>query len=131
MQLDVKSQNSFNVGVKLIGLREYTQSIHCLYYSVVQKMKYSLKHAKDNPLDYPQQEEKRRLFSTSTHDWLFSEVMKRFASYKDRARFSNDFKFLKDERVAADYDEKSFSQEQSADCRDKAESLLVKLRYIV
>lgn len=131
MQLDIKSQNSYNVGVRLIGLREYTQSIHCLYYSVIQKMKYSLKHAKSNPMDYKQQEDKRNLNSCSTHEWLLSEVINRFKDYKEGARFSNDFRSLKEERVAADYDERSFTLDESADCRERADRLLAKLRYLV
>lgn len=129
VEMNVKSDDSFDAGVELINKKFYTQSIHCLYYSVLQLMMYKLAVAKDHPLSYEQQKAKKALFSSSTHDWLFSEIRGRFSG-RVRNVFQEDFHFLKQQRIDADYERRVFTDEDSLKCRELSERLRAKLRYI-
>lgn len=124
-----KSVRSFEAGNKLIACKLYTQSIHCFYYSVLQMMMHRLSVCSDRPLDLNQQKEKARIFNTSTHDWLFSEIRNKL-NRSGRVIFSETFRNLKTCRIEADYGERSFDQEESVECKENAEKLIAKLRDI-
>ena len=127
--MDVKSARSFEAGNKLVANKLYTTSIHCFYYSVLQMMMFKLTKCKDNAMTYEEQKEKIRLFNSSTHDWLFSEIRNKLKK-KSRVVFIEDFKDLRNDRVGADYNLRAFSMIESVGCRQKAENLLAKLREI-
>ncbi len=130
IELDDKSQNSYDAGVKLMSWCFYTSSVHCFYYSVLQLMKYKLANLSRGALSYQQQEEKVKLYSASTHEWLFLEIRNRFGRGINKDNFVNDFQFLKKARLQADYGKRSFNQDQSADCRSVADRLIANLNNI-
>lgn len=123
--MDIKSTQTFDAGQTLVSDGFYTQSIHCFYYSVLQMMKYKL--AKCAFIPYDKQDEKKSLYNKSTHDWLLSEIAPRLKG-RNRVVFSEDFRLLRKFRVDADYYQRVFNQEESADCSLMAQRLLAKLR---
>lgn len=129
MEMDVKSQNSLEAGQKLINLKLFTPSIHCMYYAVLQMMKYCLAHLKVNPVDYDRQDFLQERNNKASHRWLFDEICPKLNG-RDKNIFSDDFVFLKKCRVHADYRLKSFNAEESAGCRDIAVRLISKLKKL-
>lgn len=128
IEMNVKSDNSYKAGIELINKKFYTQSIHCLYYSVLQLMMYKLAMAKEHPLSYQEQEAKRILYRSSTHDWLYGEIRNRL-SRRVRDSFQSDFHFLKQRRVEADYEKRLFSADDSLECRAVSERMRANMRY--
>lgn len=129
MEMNVKSQHYLEAGQKLINMKFFTPSIHCLYYSVFQMMKYSLAHLKVNPVDYERQEFLQEQNQKASHTWIFNEIYPRFNG-RDKANFYADFKFLKDCRIEADYELRFFTEEESVECRAIADRLLYKLNKL-
>lgn len=92
-------------------------------------IKYKLAHTSKNPLDYETQETKAEINQKSTHDWLYGETVNRLKD-KDCTIFKEDFRALKADRIAADYKDRSFTQEESVECSATALRLLGKLNNI-
>ena len=128
--MDTKSDQTFKAGDKLLSTKFYSQSVHCFYYSVIQKMKYCLAKCNTNPINYADQETKSQESDGSSHVWILNEISYRISKRRDKDNFDNDFNFLKKERVSADYTQRIFTQIDSADCKQAAERMLAKLHDI-
>ena len=125
--MKTKSQETYNDAVKILSSENFscTTSVHCFYYSVLQKMKYILAHTKNNPISYDKQQETG---GVSTHKYIFEEIKKRInASNKDKLAFVEEFNKLRQERKEADYTARIFTREEVAESREKANSLRSKL----
>lgn len=128
--MDTKSDQTFKAGNKLLSNSFYSQCVHCFYYSVIQMMKYCLNKCDTNPISYVDQETKAQDSDGSSHIWILNEISYRISNRRKKDSFDNDFNFLKKERVSADYSQRSFTQLESADCKQAAERMLAKLRDI-
>lgn len=126
-----KSDASYNLGISLINSQDNyknTQSIHCLYYSVLQMMIYKLANLRYGAVPYSQQEEQSK--NSSSHEWLLTKIRNEFKTGQEKAKFSENFRKLKSDRKDADYGERLFTLEDATDCRAKTELLLDSLRRI-
>lgn len=121
-----KSHNSLLVAQELINRKGIfcTQSVHCSYYAVLQRMKYVLANLKNNPIPYDKQTSDEK----SSHEKILDEIKNRINNPKNKRKFAEEFRNLKNERKMADYTDKQFNEEESADCKQRAESLLYKLK---
>lgn len=108
----------------LINNKLYTSSVHCSYYAVLQYMKYILHATTNSPIPYQSQDDK----NVSSHEYLLTETKNRINKPKDAKSFAEEFRFLKGERVRADYNLEKFTDVESLDCRQKADSLISKLK---
>lgn len=128
MLMKKKSYNSLSAAQELINKKGIycTQSVHCSYYAVLQMMKYILAHVKVRPIPYDKQDSK----DGKSHEKLLMEIKNRINDSKKERNFSEVFRILKKDRTAADYQVKQFDENESTECKRKAESLLYKLRDI-
>lgn len=110
----------------LINNKQYTSSVHCSYYAVFQNMKHVLANTANNPLSLAHQDTH---VGESSHEYILLEIKKRLkVSPKDERMFTNEVRFLKKERVDADYKKREFSDEESLACIDKARGIITKLK---
>ena len=121
-----KSEDTLTVAQELINRKGIfcTQSVHCSYYAVLQRMKYILAHLAKNPIPY----DKQNPDDKSSHEKILEEIKNRIDKPKNGRNFSFEFRLLKNDRIKADYTEKQFNVDESADCKNRAESLLYKLK---
>ncbi|WP_459187296.1 HEPN domain-containing protein [Parabacteroides sp. APC149_11_2_Y6] len=108
----------------LINKGHYNSSVHCSYYSRLLHMKYILAHHAERPISYDVQNEKRE---TGSHDFILEEINNRIDSHKKAKDIVEFFRYLKSERVDADYRDKLFDAEACLDIKQKAEGLKTKL----
>ena len=126
-----KADNNLLAAQKLINAHTFpTESVHCSYYAVLQKMKYVLAHTDRNPLTYEQQKELAEKDTTnSTHEVILRETRDRIKSPSERKAFVDQLRNLKKERVRADYTEEVFTEDEGLECKAMAESLMKKLTF--
>lgn len=92
-------------------------------------MKFKLAHCSIGKLDYDQQELRIEVNKTSTHDWLFKEILGKLTNHwKDS--FDNGFHKLKGDRKKADYTTYLFDQKQSENCWQNALTLISIIKTI-
>ena len=122
-----KSRDTLNVVQALINRKGIfcTQSVHCSYYAVLQMMKYVLAHVNLNPIPYDKQDSN----DGTSHEHLLKEIKNRINKKSEERSFSEIFRDLKKSRIMADYTDKQFDETESAECMQKAESLLYKLKH--
>lgn len=105
-----------------------TQSVHGLYYSVLQFMMYILANAKTNQISYEQQMTDG---GDNSHQYLYEKILLLLDfSQADRRHFSEDFRNLKRARVEADYSTGTFSMEKALDYKLMAEGLRALLKRV-
>lgn len=105
-----------------------TQSVHGLYYSVLQFMMYILANAKTNQISYEQQMTDG---GDNSHQYLYEKILLLLDfSQADRRHFSEDFRNLKRARVEADYSTGTFSMEMVLDYKLMAEGLRALLKRV-
>ena len=65
----------------------------------------------------------------TSHEHLLKEIKNRINKKSEERSFSEIFRDLKKSRIMADYTDKQFDETESAECMQKAESLLYKLKH--
>ena len=127
--MKAKAIGNLYVAQQLINKKEsrfYTASIHCSYYAVFQYMKYMLANTENNPVSYNQQKDDSQ--AEGSHEYLIGQIKNRIRKPVDARDFAQDVRALKKERVDADYETKVFDLEESLYCKQRAESLISKLK---
>lgn len=122
-----KAEKSLSAAQKLIDTREtfgYNSSIHCSYYAVLQYMKYMLANTNRRPLTYEEQNAKIK----NSHEFILEEIANRINLQTNRRDFTQQVRTLKKLRVAADYTERDFTEDESLDVKEKADNVISKLK---
>ena len=129
--MNVKSEHTLEAANRLLSSYKdtyATQSVHCLYYSVLQFMEYILANAKSNSITYQQQCENGR---DSSHKFVLEQIILRLDFNKsDKRQFYEDFHNLKRARIEADYYPNKFMLDQALDFKNMAERLLALLKNV-
>ena len=124
-----KALGSLRAAQLLINSKEgqyCTASIHCSYYAVFQYMKYMLAHTDKNPISYTLQYDKTK--GKDSHEYIIEQIKLRIPKPYEARDFAQDFRVLKNDRVAADYDTRQFDIEESLECKQRADRLITKLK---
>ncbi len=123
---ETKSQNSLEAANELHQKTFYNSSVHCSYYSVLQFMLHVLYEELGGNKQSDDAEAKSQ-GGGGTHVFTINQIKKWLKSKTDRTAresFSNQLYQLKQQRVSADYDEKSFSPKESLKLYIQAQSLI-------
>lgn len=124
--MKIKASDSLKAAQRLVDAHEtygYNSSVHCSYYAILQYMKYILANTSKSPIPYSSQNTKGQ----SSHIYILNEVLNRIDNLKSKRIIRDNVKWLKSERKEADYTQKTFDQEESLDCIDKAKGIISKL----
>lgn len=122
-----KARKSLSAAQKLIETREafgYNSSIHCSYYAVLQYMKYMLANTDRSPLTY----EEQKVTNKGSHEFILEEIASRINSQTNRRAFTQQVRALKKLRVDADYTERNFTENESLEAKEQADSAISKLK---
>lgn len=120
-----KALNNLEAAQLLINNSCYTESVHCSYYAVLQYMKYMLNTTRTRAIPYEEQEYK----GEDSHERIITEISNRIsASPKDIRIFKEKVRFLKEDRVRADYKLDVFDAGESADVKQRAEGLITNMK---
>lgn len=103
-------------------------SIHCSYYAVLQCMKYSLTIAKQDPMNYSEQENKSKNQRVGTHEFVINEIANRIMSVRERFKFTSEVRDLKQKRVDSDYSTTKFTIESGLEIKQQADHLISQLK---
>jgi len=125
--MKTKANDNLNSAQLLINNKQYTTSVHCSYYAVFQNMKYMLlANTTNNPLSLASQESHP---GEPSHEYILLEIKKRLnISFQEERKFTDEVRYLKKERVDADYKLRDFSDLESLNCIDKAKGVITKLK---
>ena len=124
--MKTKATNNLNSAQLLINNKQYTTSVHCSYYAVFQSMKYVLANTSINPIPLATQDSH---MGESSHEYVLLEIKNRLQSPpRNERRFAETVRFLKKERVDADYKSREFTDEESLDCLDRAKKIVADLK---
>lgn len=124
--MKAKAIENLTSAQKLINNSQFTSSIHCSYYAVFQYMKYMLAHTTKSPITLSIQDSHT---GDSSHEYILTEIQNRIDGNPRSARtFAQRVRKLKNDRVEADYRQKSFTEEESIECRDCANALITNLK---
>lgn len=102
----------------------WTTSIHCSYYAVFQYMKYILAEKSAEQISYDEQNSHS---GEDSHKYILNRIKNRINNVNDARDISDSVKNLKQLRKLADYQTKTVTQEESLDCKAKAEAIITKL----
>lgn len=131
MELDKKSDTSLAAANQLLtSWRDTyaTQSVHDLYYSVLQFMKYILANAKIDKITYAQQLEEG---GDNSHMYIRDKILLKLDfNQTDKRIFKEDLRNLKRARVEADYSVGTFTVDEALDFKSMAERLLALLKKV-
>ena len=131
MELDKKSDTSLAAANQLLtSWRDTyaTQSVHDLYYSVLQFMKYILAHAKIDKITYAQQLEEG---GDNSHRYILDKILLKLDfNQTDKRIFKEDLRNLKRARVEADYSVGTFTVDEALDFKRMAERLIALLNKV-
>lgn len=120
MIMNQRSDIYYNAGLELLSKRLYSQSIACFYYSVLQKMWYSLTISPLRPMAY----EDQNPLDEDIHERTLEDITLRLTGRKDVERVNDLFRNkLLPLRKKADYESTQCTLEECADCRAWCESL--------
>lgn len=122
--MNVRSQNYYQAGVNLLSARLYEQSIACFYYSVLQRMMYSLTVSKNNPVPYDNQNP----LDENIHKRMLSDIVQRINT-SDSGVFQS--LFLDDllpKRKGADYEQTELTMDDCVEYRALCDRLLSMLK---
>lgn len=120
----LKSEECLMAAQDLISLKRYNSSVHCSYYSRLLHMKYILAHHPHKPVSYDVQNEKRM---SGSHTFILEEICNRIDNGRKKKDIVEFFRFLKSQRIAADYEDKLFTDLECLDVKQKSEGLKQKL----
>lgn len=120
-----KAEENLESAQILINAKQYTTSIHCSYYAVLEYMKYMLAKTERTPIEYEKQNNNK---GGDTHTFVLDEIKNRIKNPKNARTFAQEVRFLKAERVQADYELRSFTDEESLDCMQNAKGLITNLK---
>lgn len=118
--MDVRSQIYYQAGVNLLSARLYDQSIACFYYSVLQKMMYSLTVSKRNPIPY----ENQNPLDENIHKRMLSDIVQRINTSDSgvfQSLFLND---LLPKRKTADYEQTDITMDACVEYRALCDRML-------
>lgn len=108
---------------ELINHSWYTQSVHCSYYSALQMMKYTLACYNDETMRISLEDQEIQSRGASSHQYLEGKILERMSKPSEKVSFKEKIKFLKNERVAADYTDRNFESEEAIDCIDTSKAI--------
>lgn len=124
--MKTKANDNLYSAQLLINNKLYTTSVHCSYYAAFQNMKYMLANTPNNPIPLATQDSNTGYCS---HEYILLEVKNRLnISPNEKRKFVDEVRYLKKERVDADYKTRKFSDLESLDCIDKAKGIITKLK---
>ena len=124
--MKTKAINNIQSAQILINQKQYTSSVHCSYYAVLQYMKYMLANTNKNPNTLATQDSQK---GDSSHEYILTEIRNRINAKPQIVRtFTNTVRHLKNERIEADYHQKEFNDIESITCKDRAEGLITNLK---
>ena len=127
MLMRKKSVKSLRAARLLTKRRLYSQATHHLYYSVFQLMKYLLANTPNAPISYEMQNEISR--RRGSHYAILCEIQDRINNEEDTVRFTEGFRYLKQQRIWADYTTSFINAPQCKENFKIAESLRSQLYY--
>lgn len=120
MIMNQRSDIYYNAGIELLSKRLYSQSIACFYYSVLQKMWYSLTVSPLRPMAY----EDQNPLDENIHERTLEDITLRLNGRKDIEKMNELFRDkMLPLRKKADYDPDLCSEDECADCREWCDSL--------
>lgn len=96
----------------------WNSSIHCSYYSLLQRMLHLLTEVRNPPVDFTS-----TINSAGSHNEIKDRISFEIKTNAERASFNDGFEWLKKARIQADYKAKLFSQDQCLEIKQKAEAL--------
>ena len=124
--MKTKANDNLKSAQMLINNKQYTTSVHCSYYAAFQYMKYMLANTDRNPISLQVQ---NAYDGVSSHEFILKEIKNRLKkTLKEERNFEDDVRYLKKERVDADYSNRVFTDIESLDDKEKAEGIISKLK---
>ena len=115
-----RSDIYYKSGIQLLSQHLYSQSIACFYYSVLQKMFYSLTVSSVHPIAY----EKQNPLGEDIHRRTLEDINLRLTKQKDVEKMNSIFRDkMLPLRKKADYEPVICSLEECVECREWCESL--------
>jgi len=121
--MKTKAKRNMEVAQRLIDKRFYTESVHCSYYAVLQYMKYVLAFVHQNSIPYQDQDLKDK----GSHEFILGEIQNRIANAKLSKGIAEEVRLLKANRASADYELMEFTDIESLECLQTANSIKTKL----
>ena len=117
-----RSKSFYNAGISLLSQKCYDQSIVCFYYSVLQRMMYSLTVSRKRPVAY----EKQNPLDEKLPFRMLEDIVLRMDS-----RYQRDIETVKEyfgkklysARKKADYSQELCSQDECVECRSMCEKV--------
>lgn len=126
MIMNQRSAVYYRAGLELLSKRQYSQSIACFYYSVIQKMWYSLTVSSLRPMAY----EDQNPLDEDIHERTLKDITLRLTGRKDVEKVNDLFRDkMLPLRKKADYEPTLCTQEECLECREWCESLRSLLNY--
>lgn len=120
MTMNQRSDNYYKAGLELLSKKLYCQSIACFYYSVLQKMWYSLTISPLRPMAY----EAQNPLDEEIHKRTLEDITLRLTRRKDVEKMNDLFRNkLLPLRKKADYEPILCTPEECVECREWCESL--------
>ena len=122
-----KALKSLDAATILVNTRKtsgFNSSIHCSYYAVFQYMKYMLAKTTKQPLSYEAQDAK----VGDSHENILVETTNRIGNPQKGRAFAEMVRWLKKKRKAADYSIRDFEEVESLECKERAISIISKLK---
>ena len=121
-----RSEERYQAAKMLLDSRQYDACVVAYYYSVLQRMMYSLNEYERRPLPY----EMQNPLDESFHGKILIEIKNRIANKKYEESFEELFEALLEYRKKADYQAESITPEECAECRSLYDRLIWRLdRY--
>lgn len=118
--MNQRSDVYYKAGLELLSRRLYSQSIACFYYSVLQKMWYSLTVSPLRPMAY----EDQNPLDEDIHERTLGNIISRLTIRRDVEKIKEFFhENMLPLRKKADYSPTLCSQEECVECREWCESL--------
>lgn len=118
--MNQRSDVYYKAGLELLSRRLYSQSIACFYYSVLQKMWYSLTVSPLRPMAY----EDQNPLDEDIHERTLENIISRLTIRRDVEKIKEFFhENMLPLRKKADYYPTLCSQEECVECREWCESL--------
>lgn len=125
-----KSNCSFETAKMIINKRDenyLTASVHCMYFSVLQKMKYVLSKTDNNPISLDDQKAQSSQEGEGSHKYILENIKNRIKNIHHARTFTEKFRILQAQRVDADYSEKQFTLDECLKIKSNTEGILANL----
>lgn len=118
-----RSRNSEEAALFLLSKRKYEGCVVAFYYSILQRIMYSLNEHERRPLPY----ELQNPLNEDIHNKILNEIKNRFPNRKEGDAFKEYFVRLFDFRKRADYQIDIINQDECLVCRSIHERLMGQL----